>query len=187
MLNLVFLAMAILMVLAGRRKFRRYLRGSIDFQLALGTLATKVVIGGTVGDTVSEKAWCSSIVCSHSMADFTAAADKGPVVVGVAHGDYSDAEVEEWIETIDSWEEADMIGQEIGRRKIRRIGTFRVPVGAVPGDIQILNDGRNIRTKCGWMLTTGQTLRFWAYNLGDASLTTGAEYNVQGHANLWPA
>ncbi len=171
----------------GRKgRFRRYLRGQIDFQLALGTLGTKAVIGATVGDTVSEKAWCSSVNGSYSLADFTAVVDRGPILVGVAHGDYSDAEIEEWLESIDSWEEADLIGQEIAKRKIRRIGTFRIPVGSVPGDHQVLNDGKNITTKCGWVFTTGQTLRFWAYNMGDGGLTTGSEFNVQGHANLWP-
>ncbi len=170
-----------------KRKFRRYLRGNIDFKLALGVLTTRNVIGNTLGDTVSEKAWCSSIVCSHALADYTQLADAGPVLVGVAHGDYTDEEIEEWIESIDSWEEADQIGQEVGRRKIRKIGQFRVPVGGTSGDVQVLNDGRNIRTKCGWMLTTGQTLRIWAYNQGSASLVTNAEYAVQGHANLWPA
>ncbi len=171
----------------GRRKFRRYLKGQIDLQLALGVLTTKNLIGATVGDTVSEKAWCSSIVCSHALADYTALNDAGPVMVGVSHGDYADADIEEWIETLDSWEEADLKGQEIAKRKIRRIGTFRSAVGSAPGDAAVLNHGDNVRTKCGWMLTTGQTLRFWAYNLGDASLVTGSEYNVQGHANLWPA
>ncbi len=169
-----------------RKKFRRYLRGNIDFALALGTLAPSVVIGATVADTVTEKAWVSSISCSHALADFVAVADRGPILVGVAHGDYTDSEVEEWVESIDSWEEADQIGQEVGRRKIRKIGQFRVPVGSVAGDVQVLNDGKNIRTKCGWMLTTGQTLRFWAYNQGDGALTTGSEWNVQGHANIWP-
>ncbi len=96
-LNLVFVAMAILIVLAGRRRYRRYLRGNIDFTMALGTLGPATVISGTVADTVVEKAWCSSVKASYAMSGFTAAAGDGPLVVGVAHGDYTSTEIEEWV------------------------------------------------------------------------------------------
>ncbi len=185
-LNLVFVAWAILMVLAGRRRYRRYLRGNIDFSLTLGTLGSATVISGTVADTVIEKAWCSSVKASYSMSGYTAAVNDGPLVVGVSHGDYTSTEIEEWVQSIDSWEETDQIGQEVGRRKIRRIGQFEVPPTITPEDTVVLNDGKMITTKCKYVLSTGQTVRFWVFNQGTGALTTGAVLKVQGHANLWP-
>ncbi len=185
-LNLVFVAMAILMVMAGRRRYRRYLRGNIDFTMALGTLGNKTAISATVADTVIEKAWCSSVKCSYSMSGYTAVQADGPLLVGVAHGDYTSTEIEEWIESVDSWEETDQIGQEIGRRKIRRIGQFDIPPNTAPEDTIVLNDGKMISTKTKYVFSTGQTVRFWVYNQGTGALTTGAILSVQGHANLWP-
>ncbi len=174
------------MVLAGRRKYRRYLRGNIDFTMALGTFGAATVISATVIDTVIEKAWCSSVKCSYALSGYTAAVGDGPLVVGVAHGDYTSTEIEEWVQSIDSWEETDQIGQEIGRRKIRRIGQFEIPPTTTPEDSVSLNDGKMITTKCKYVLSTGQTVRFWVFNTGTSALTTGAIVSVQGHANLWP-
>ncbi len=107
-------------------------------------------------------------------------------MVGVAHPDYTSAEIEEWIENLGSWEEANMVQQEIGRRRIRRVGVFEDPDD--PTSAVVLNDGKPIRTKCGWMLTTGQGLRMWAYNMGLVALaTTDPNVHIEGHCNLWPA
>ncbi len=168
------------------RKFRRYLKGIINQVFQLGTLATKDVASVVNGDTVTEKAWLSSVVLRWAMSNFTPGVTKGPILVGVAHSDYSSAEIEEWIENLGGWEEADQTGQEIGRRKIRQVGVFETPDSS--SDSVALNDGKPIRTKCGWMLTTGQNLRMWAYNQGAAALTTtDPAVTIDGHCNLWPA
>jgi len=111
---------------------------------------------------------------------------QGPIVVGVAHSDYSDSEVEAWFENTGSWEQGDKIQQEVARRKIRLVGVFDTPESA--SHVLVLNDGKPIRTKCGWMLTTGQTLKVWAYNAGTSALSNTVPIVEQsGHANLWPA
>jgi len=39
----------------------------------------------------------------------------------------------------------------------------------------------------GWILTTGNGVDFWAYNMGDAAVvTTVPQVSINGHANLWP-
>ncbi len=168
------------------RKFRRYLRGAVDIKGSLTALATLDVVSFIQGDTLTEKAWLSSIVCSWSLDNLTPTGGVGPIVVGVAHSDYTDAEIEEWVENLGSWEEASMVQQEIGKRRIRQVGTFRMPSAAT--ESAVLNDGRVFRTKCGWMLSTGMTLKVWAYNSGTATVdTTVPVLDVQGHANLWPA
>ncbi len=162
----------------GRRR-RKYIRGGIDTEIALGALLSKKAIGANVPNAVDDTTWLSSVVLGWSWDQATV--DEGPLVYGVAHSDYSDAELEEWVELNASWTRGDLIAQEKGRRKIRQIGTLALD--AISGDT---NDGKVIRTKCGWILVEGQTVQCWAYNLGAGTLTTGASIFATGHANLWP-
>ncbi len=170
----------------GRKRFTRYLRGNIDQSFDLTTLAAADVVRSINNDTVNERTWLSSVVIGWSMKDLTITPDAGPIMVGVAHSDYTDAEVEAWIEeTIGSWDEGALADQEVARRKIRRVGIFEAAGQALA--TQVLNDGKPIRTKCGWMLLQGQTVSYWAYNMGTAAIaTTVPDVHVQGHANLWP-
>ncbi len=169
-----------------RRRFRRYLAGAISNTFGLGTLASKTVIVDLVDDVVTEKTWLSSVKAMWSMDEFTEALNQGPIMVGIAHSDYSTAEIEEWVENLASWEEFDLIGQEVAKRKIRKVGVFAWVDSTATGQYA-LNNGRAITTKCGWMLGTGQTVRIWAYNMGSAALaTTDPNIMTEGHANLWP-
>ncbi len=166
-----------------KRKFRPYLKGQIEIDLPLGTLAGDTAVRELAGDVLTEQAWMSSVKAMYGLQDFPATTGDGPIIIGLAHSDYSLVEIEEWIENLASWERFDLIGQEVAKRKIRRIGTFAQ--FAATDDLQVLADGRQITTKCGWMLGTGQTVQFWAYNAGLA-LTTGSQVQIRGHANLWP-
>lgn len=170
-----------------QRTFKRYIRGAIEHGLNLSTLGAKVLIGSNNSDVVTERAYVSSVVARWALQNMTASSGDGPIMCGVAHSDYTDAEIEEWVENDASWEEADQIGQEVAKRKIRQVGIFpRMDTSPLtPG---VLNDGKPVRTKCGWILTTGQTLKFWAYNAGTNALeTTDPLMTVLGHANIWPA
>ncbi len=169
----------------GRRKYRRYLRGAIDHNLSLGTLGANTVIGSQVSDTVDDTTWISSVRATWSLDDLTPAADDGPILCGIAQGPYTDAQVEEWIENLNSWKAGSPVSQEIARRRIRQVGTFE---GADTATLaQVLNDGKMITTKAGWMMAPGETIRIWAYNTGGSALaTTDPNMRVQGHANLWP-
>ncbi len=168
----------------GRRKMGRYIRGSIDVKVDLGTLAAGIAVSGATG-SVNERTLCSSIVCTYSLSEFTPAAGDGPITVGVAHGEYNVTEIKEYLENAGSWTEGDKLAQEIGGRQIRRIGTFRTPDGVTAA--AVLNDGKPIKTKLNWILNQAQTLDFWAFNDGESALeTTDPDFNIQGHANLWP-
>jgi len=170
-----------------RKKFRKYLRGSIEHSLALSTLAAKTVISSDNSESLVEKAWLSSLVARWSLSNFTANAGDGPILVGVAHSDYSSTEIEEWIENVQDWAEEDQIGAERGKRKIKQVGMFDIPPNTTPSSAMVLNDGKPIRTKCGWQLRTGQTVKFWAYNKGTSALaSTSPLVGIDGHANLWP-
>ncbi len=168
------------------RKFRKYLRGVIQHELNIATLAAKTLIGSLIAGVVTEKTLVSSVVASWSLKDVTPGPGDGPLLVGLAHSDYTDAEIEAWIENNDSWNEGNKVQQEIARRKIKQVGTIMTPEGGATFSF-VLNDGKPIKTKLNWILTTGQTLRVWAYNTGDSNFaSTDPDMVVFGHANMWP-
>ncbi len=190
MLEILVAAVIGLVLMAKRPKRRRsmgkYLRGNVDEELTIAGLATRTLTAVAFDETVTERTFVSSMVASWSMDEWTPTANAGPIMVGVAHSDYSAAEVEEWIENTGSWSEGDVVqSREVAKRLIRRVGIFR-DRGVVLENI-VLGDGKPIRTKLGWILNAGQTLDVWAYNLGGASVaTTIPSIHVEGHANLWP-
>ncbi len=127
---------------------------------------------------------CSSIKCTYSLGGATPGDNIGPVIVGVAHSDYTSAEIEAYLEAASSWDIGDKIVKEVRSRLVRVIGVFDIPEGV--GQAVRLNDGRAIRTKLNWLLAEGDTLGFWAYNSGPAAYaTTDPNLIVQGKANLW--
>lgn len=169
-----------------RRRMGKYIRGQVDENLPIGTLAARTLSVAGFDESVTERTFVSSMVASWSLSDWTTGQNIGPLLVGVAHGDYTAAEIEEVIENTGSWNEGNLVSQEIGKRKVRIVGTFR-SANTDGSGTAVLNEGRPITTKLGWILLTGQTLDLWAYNLGSAAFaTTDPDLHVEGHANLWP-
>ncbi len=165
------------------RKMGKYLRGSIDENLSLGTLGSKVLIADTWDEVVVERTLISSIVATWSLDQLTA--PQGPIVFGVAHSDYSDAEIEAVIENAGSWNEGNKTSQEISKRLVRVIGTMAATLGSGAQDLDFA-DGKTVKTKLNWILTTGDTLKMWAYNVSNNPLaTTDPTLRANGHANLW--
>ncbi len=168
-----------------RRRIGRYIRGNVDEKLSLTTLGAGVAVSEDFDQAVNERTLVSSIVASYSMLNMTPAAADGPIVVGVAHSDYSDAEILEFINATGGWDEGNKVAQEQMGRKIRRIGTFQNPPDVTTP--AVLNDGRQIKTKLNWILLQGQTLSLWAFNAGSSALdTTVPVVHAQGHVNLFP-
>ncbi len=171
----------------GRRgpNWNRYVRGNLDIDIALGTLAGKTGLFGA-SDTVVDRMRISSIKAVYSLSNVTVLGNAGPVLVLVAHSDYTLAEVEQFIELGTSWSEADQIDKEIQSRKIRRIGVLDIVTST--GGAAALNDGKPITTKLNWTVTNGLGLNFVAYNMGTGAFaTTDPNVNINGHANLWMA
>ncbi len=163
---------------------RGYIRGAINNSLNLTTLAALTVVTDANDDAVKEMAWCSSIVCRWSLQNLTPGSGDGPILAGFCHSDYTDAEIEAFIEQDTSWDSGDMVSREIGKRKIRLVGVFDTPRDALSAIV--LNDGKPIRSKVGWMLNTDKTIKWFAYNLGSSALaTTVPALDIYGHANLW--
>ncbi len=161
----------------------KYMRGTIDENLQLGALGSKVLISDTWDEAVEERTLISSIVATWSLDQLTA--PQGPIIFGVAHSDYSDAEIEAVIENAGSWAEGNKVSQEISKRLVRVIGTFAATLGSGAQDLNFA-DGKTVKTKLNWILTTGDTLKMWAYNVsGNPLATTDPALRANGHANLW--
>jgi hypothetical protein len=107
-----------------KKRYRRYIRGNVNEVLPLLTLGPTAVVSTPNGDVVDEKSWISSLVARWSMQGFTPTVDDGPIMVGVAHSDYTNAEIEAWIELTTGWAEGDLVSREIAKRKIRKVGVF---------------------------------------------------------------
>ncbi len=178
----VMAVLAILMAKHGRGGRKRSMAGyrKLPFQLrqGIGGIADDAFAGFNLGDSVSEKTWVSSVKAVYGLQDFTVG--EGPVVLVVAHSDYSDTEVAEAIEADTAWDTGNLVAREQATRKVRVIGTFTL---TDQGE-EVLNDGRNITTKLGWMLETGQTIQYGIFAAGGA-VTTGAAITCTGYANGW--
>lgn len=170
-----------------RANFSKFISGSIDHRLQIGSsLAANTLIGSNLTQVVVDTCRISSIKTSWSLNNFTPTANAGPVLVGIAHSDYTDAEVEQWLETTGSWDRGNTSAREQRSRMVRMIGKFPIGPDGASTDARVLNGGRPIKTKLNWLLTEGQTIKVWAFNAGSVALaTTNANLEVQGDANLW--
>lgn len=147
---------------------------NVSATLALGTLANITSIKQDFPDTVDKPTFSVSADLVWGLTNPTSA--EGNIIVGLAHGDYTQAEIDEYIENQGAWGTSSLQEQEVARRKIRVVGTFPSNNGQ---DI-VLNDGKPIRTRLRFSLDAGQTLSFWAYNRSGAALTTGSSVIVNG-------
>ncbi len=168
-----------------RRRTGTYLRGTVDEQLAVGTLSGQTAAKQDFDEVTTEKTKISSIVATYGLRNWTPVQDSGPLIVGIAHSDYTAAEIEAVIENAGSWNRGGKIEQEISKRLVRRIGMFDIPVDI--SESVVLNDGLPIRTKLNWSIQTGQTLSIFVYNTGQVAVndTVTPEVVLQGHVNMW--
>ncbi len=156
----------------------------VDEEVALTTLGAKSLIKQDFDDSPQEEVFVTSLVGSWALRDLTAATNVGPIMVGVAHSDYSAAEIEEFIENANSWKIGNQISQEQAKRKIRIVGIMRNTVDAQ--DSMTLQNGRMIKTKINWTLISGATIALWGYNLGSAAVaTTVPDLFLNGHVNMF--
>ncbi len=194
MIGTIIMAAVVLLLIAMARKgrgkrtsFSKYTRGNIRARIELGTLAaaTGKVEAMAVVDRPTR---ISSVKALYSLSGWTEVDNAGPIMIGIAHGDYNLTEIEAWIEQTEtaSWLSSDKIAAEVSGRLIRRIGVFR-GANQVLG-AAILNDGRPLTTKLNWALASGETVQYFVYNLGSAAVaTTDPQVEIDGQANLWAA
>ncbi len=105
----------------------------------------------------------------------THVAGEGPLFVGVAHGDYSEAEILEWFSQSAGLTTANLIAREQSKRLIREIGVF-----SGVGTEEVMNDGKTIRVPLKFRLQDGIGLTLFTVNLSGATLTANAQINAVG-------
>ncbi len=141
----------------------------------LSTLATNTGVVLQPGATLAQEIRLTSAVIQFAVAGVTDG--EGPILVGVAHPDYTLAEIEEAIEST-LVNASDMVGREKANRRVRE-------VGILSGNGQ-LNDGKPLKVKLNWFVADGSIpLTYWAYNLSAGTLTTGGIFTVAGHLNCF--
>jgi len=160
----------------GRRRGVRALKCSEN--LGLTTLADETIVAQAFDSTVDDTTFVLSIEATWALSGHTAG--EGPITVGVAHSDYSAAEILEWFNAGGSWDRGDKIANEQRRRKCRQVGTF-------PGlaSEEVLNEGKALKTPLKFNLSPGDTLQQWAMNQSGGSLTTGSIVDTNG--TVWAA
>lgn len=147
--------------------------------LSVGAPASNTVVAADFANVVDQEVWAISMDATVTMHGNTAG--QGPCIVGVAHGDYTQAEIEEWLEANGSWVSSDQIANEKAKRKCRIIGNFDCQETT-----EKLNDGKPMRVKLGWKIQEGETLKLWAYNDSSAAFSTGKIIELKGPIYLKP-
>ncbi len=140
----------------------------VQGSLATSTLANLVVVKAAIGGTGTQEYKCISTKLMLAMRDFTAG--EGPITVGLAHGDYTVAEIEECLEAESAIDMSDMVAAEQAGRRVRRIAVF----GQQAASVEIINDGRPVRTKLNWKTEGDVPVAIWIYNHSGSALSGGA-------------
>ncbi len=146
----------------------------IEEEIAVGALTTGTVVS-VAGQTVVDRMYLISMDSTWALKDFTAG--EGIIEVGVAHSDYTVAEIAEALDASTNWDRGNLVAREQARRKVRRVGVF----DGLSAE-EVLNDGKPIRTRLGWVVNNGDGLNYWARNKNAGTFTTGAEIQISGKA-----
>ncbi len=162
----------------------KYLKGNVEEELALGTLAANTVVGAIFDETMVDSGIITSIEGTWSLIDWTAGAGDGPLIVGVAHSDYSDAEILAVFQNTASWDFGNKIQREIAKRLVRIVGSFSSSDAGTFAQ-QVLNDGMPIKTKLNWRVREAQSLKLFCFNSGSSALADTAIVSINGHANIF--
>ncbi len=99
----------------------------------------------------------------------------GPLMVGLAHGDYTAAEIEEAIEATGSWDQSNKVVQEQARRKVRRSGTFDGLLAS-----EKISQGDLVFQKLGFVIEDGETIAAWARNTDADARAASGTINFNG-------
>ncbi len=120
-----------------------------------------------------------SIVVTWS-ASFAAVADGG-MQFGVAHSDYTAAQVEECLEANGSMDPGAKILNEQANRLVRAIGTMHSSE-VIQGEVTF-NDGRPMKTRLNWLLSPGDRINVWIRNGSQNIWTVDGDFLSTG--TLW--
>ncbi len=154
----------------------------VESSLAVGALAASDVTSSPLTATSANKYRVTSVKASYMIADLPAVADGG-FQFGIAHGDYTAAEIEECIEATGAIDIGNKVEQERANRLVREIGTISPEGTQAVGSEMSYNEGRPVKTKLNWEIGIGKTLALYVRNGSSTVYTTGALLKAKGE--LW--
>ncbi len=166
-----------------RRRSRRSFnlrRVRVASGVAIGALAALDVTNGPITSAGTDPYRIISVDLSYNIVDLGNQIDDGQEF-GLAHSDYTAAEIEECLESAGSIDLGNKVAQEQANRLVRIVGMMP-GLGATAGGLTF-NEGRPQKTKLNWKMSTGDTLNIWIRNGSGVVWTTGAAIVVQG--NMW--
>ncbi len=166
--------------MARKRRGFNLRRVRVATSLSVGALATLDVSSVELTAASANAYRVISTNLSYSITDVGATIDDGQEF-GLAHSDYTTAEVEEAIEAGGSVDIGDKVAQEQANRLVRTIGMMAGQPGT--GASLSFNDGRRWKTKLNWHIGIGKSLRLWVRNGSDTVYTDGANLVVVG--DMW--
>ncbi len=170
--------------MAYKKKGRRRSFNLRRVRLAIGVpalaLAASDVASGAIHSGVVDPLRVISVNASYSWSNIITAVDDG-LEFGLAHSDYSAAEIEECLEASASIDIGDKLAQEKANRLVRRIGSIAATTIANSG--AAFNDGRQVKTRLNWLLSTGDFIQLWIRNGSTVIWTTGSEVSLIG--DMW--
>ncbi len=161
---------------AGFRKRRdaRFVAIPFNAEISVSTLANNTFIVGAVMGTAGEDMFVISVDCLWTLKDIVAG--EGPMMVGFSHGDLSVAELAAWADA-SLTDPDDIISKEAARRPARKVGVF-----SCLNTDEVLNDGRQIRSRIKISIGDGHSLGFWALNRSNAAFTGDRVLEIEGTA-----
>lgn len=191
MLEIFLIVIGILMPLGlakakgrARRKFNlRKVR--VEAGMAIGALAASDVVSSTLTATSANVYRVLSVKLSYSIVELGATID-GAFQFGIAHSDYTAAEIEECIEATGSIDIGDKVAQEQANRLVREIGTIGTGDATAALVDVVYNEGRPVKTKLNWLIGIGDTLVMYIRNGSGDVYTTGASLKAKGEMWVTP-
>ncbi len=163
-----------------RTQYRRtanFVAIPFEVALTLGTLANNATLtADLLASDFDDDIYMISVDCAFGLEGQTAG--EGPIHVGIAHSDYTDAEIQEYLD-VDPTERHDKIAQERVKRgaQIRKFGRFGI--GTEGGPNTVLANGTLQRKPLKFVVNEGKTLSVYATNRGVGN-TTGREVKASG-------
>jgi len=146
----------------------------VQISVALLTTANGAAVTGDILDNVDDLKVYSSLL---TWAIRSHTAGEGPIDVGIADADYTDAEIVEALDASPTGR-SDKIALERASRKVYLIGTFNGE-----GTDETLNDGKPIYKRLVMSVSSTSAISLFAVNRSGNAFTTGAQLVVGG--KLW--
>ncbi len=131
-----------------------------------------MVKGNLFSADLAEDFYAISVDASWALDNHTA--NEGPLHVGFAHGDLTEAEIVECL-TSEVIDPGDLIQVERSRRPVRRTGSL--PADLVTGPAF---DGRIVRTRLKFKVNDGNQVVAFCHSRDSGPLTTGTLVKLDG-------